>query len=178
MTIGRSSNWRDLQTWHYPGSRIGNELAENLVQAAPDLALASHPPRVQEGYQYLLRHTACPAVWLAWPGPTDPAAESLAGSPAYLQAEGRAILLAVAATFAAPTDSLPTVNIEEVLAKLPPEAITHLRVRPGHLGRQLALAALAGQSGDRPGVVVGNSSGLDRIRPRRCLVQPAGILIF
>ena len=123
LTISRSQNWRDLQTWHYPGSRIGSELAENLAREAAGLALSSHPPLVQEGYQYLLRHTACPAVWLSLPGPTDAADESLAASPAYLQAEGRAILLAVAATFAGQPDSFQTIQLDEVLADLPPQAI-------------------------------------------------------
>jgi len=76
------------------GSTWGTLLAETLAPfAAPDTI------PVAESYAYLLRHTACPAVDVSLPLPTDLDAEELWRAPAYQQAVASALMSATAAWF-------------------------------------------------------------------------------
>ena len=95
--VGDSLAW-DLR--HHVGSRGGANWASLLAGIAmawePDTTRVAVTP----GYAYLLRHTACPALSVGLEAPHSVAAEDRLSRPACLQAQARALFVAVVSQLA------------------------------------------------------------------------------
>jgi len=83
---------------HHYGSRGGSSWGALLAQTLARFATPDTVP-VTESYAYLLRHTACPAVAVSLPLPSDLDAEETSRSPAYQQSVASALMSATAAWF-------------------------------------------------------------------------------
>jgi N-acetylmuramoyl-L-alanine amidase len=88
----------DWSVAHHYGSRGGAAWGRLLAQTLARFATPDTVP-VTESYAYLLRHTACPAVEVSLPLPTDLDAEETSRSPAYQLAVASALMSATAAWF-------------------------------------------------------------------------------
>jgi N-acetylmuramoyl-L-alanine amidase len=116
VSVGRSADGEPAQVLHHPGSRVGAPWA-----AATAGALASLLPdsaRATPSWNYLLRHTACPALEVRLPHAASVDDEVRLESPAWQAAEARGLLLGLVGALAG-ADSLPTVRIDDVLPSLP-----------------------------------------------------------
>jgi len=97
LTVGRSGAGGGITVGHHPGSRVGLNWAGFFLDACATLADTSTAFVAAPSYAYLLRHTACPALEVFLPGPTDLDAEDRLNQVAWPQAEARSILLSIAA---------------------------------------------------------------------------------
>ncbi|MEN8007770.1 MAG: N-acetylmuramoyl-L-alanine amidase [Candidatus Krumholzibacteriota bacterium] len=115
ITIGRSGRPDTLTAGHHPGSETGTRWAEIFVQAASGLAdsLAVTP-----SYDYLLRHTACPALAVRLPLPVTPRQEVRLMARGWQRAEARAVLLSVVSLFQPESRLAPTLDVAAVIAGL------------------------------------------------------------
>lgn len=102
LTIGRAMPGQQVKVQHHPGSRVGVRWARAMTQAMAPMGSL----QMGTSYAYLLRHTACPALELQLQAPQDANQEMLMTSPAFSQAEARAIVLACATALSG-TDELP-----------------------------------------------------------------------
>jgi N-acetylmuramoyl-L-alanine amidase len=113
---------------HHPGSQIGRPLAERCAASLADLLTAPVP--VAAAHDYVLRHTACPAVVVALETLDGPGTADRLASPAWQDAVARSLLRAVVSLLAADT---PFVAPSDLLTALGPRAIAldrldHLRL--------------------------------------------------
>ncbi|MFN2371464.1 MAG: N-acetylmuramoyl-L-alanine amidase, partial [Candidatus Krumholzibacteriia bacterium] len=116
LTIGRATAGAASSVGHHPASVAGQAWAGHAAAALG--ALLPHLPTVAApSWSYLLRHTACPALEIALPGPDDAAAERRLEQPAWQAAEARALLLGLAA--AASGGALPVADPARILPALP-----------------------------------------------------------
>lgn len=115
LALGRGAP----QVRHHPGSRLGAPWAGHTADVlsallAPfDPALEAVP--VVPAYDYVLRHTACPAMVALLEPPATPASEDRLTSPAWQDAEARALLRGLVALLQ--PDAEP-VSLAELLAAL------------------------------------------------------------
>lgn len=146
LTISRGEPGQALTIGHHHGSVTGSRWAGHQRTAAAALADTARRPRVEPSYAYLLRHTACPALDVALPGPDTAADEIRLADPAWQMAEARALLLAMAATWDTLDQPGPSVDPAALIARLPgaaaPTAVDWARLdgnfdwmppRPGQL---------------------------------------------
>jgi len=69
-------------------------------------------------YDYLLRHTACPALEVRLPGPISPRQEMRQSQRGWQRVEARSVLLSIASLFEAGTGLVPTLDMAAVIADL------------------------------------------------------------
>ncbi len=118
ITIGRSSLPGTTTASHHPGSRTGKRWADLFVRAATALADTGDSLAVTPSYDYLLRHTACPALEIRLPGPATSHREMRLLDRGWQRAEARAVLLSVLSLFQQNGDLVPTLDVAAVIAGL------------------------------------------------------------
>jgi len=119
LTIGRSGQSKLLTASHHPGSETGRRWAELFLLGAAGLAAPEDSLAVTPSYDYLLRHTACPALEVLLPGPISPRQEMRLLQRGWQRAEARAILLSIASLFEKDIRLLPTLDLAAVIGNLP-----------------------------------------------------------
>ncbi len=109
MTLGRGAP----AVRHHPGSQLGTPWATACAAAlAPLLAdTVTAEPR----YDYVLRHTACPAVVVMLEEPVDEATEQRLTAPSWQNAVARALFAGTVELFEPDT---PGVRLPELIAAL------------------------------------------------------------
>jgi N-acetylmuramoyl-L-alanine amidase len=98
---------------HHHGSVFGTPWAARCADAAAPLLGATVD--VAPSYDYILRHTACPAVSVGLERPADADAEQRLASPAWQDAVARALLRGTVAAFAPGTPSLTWADLQAAL---------------------------------------------------------------
>ena len=116
VTIGRGTAEKPARVLHHPGSRLGAPWAD--FTAVAFVSLLTDSIRIEPSWNYLLRHTACPALEVRLPHAGTPADEQRLESRAWQAAEARALLLGMARTLSAP-DPVPTIAPGALLTVLP-----------------------------------------------------------
>lgn len=115
VAIARGDTTGRVVVRHHPQSAVGARLAANVarVDGLP-------PVQVEPGWDYVLRHTACPALVVALESLADAplAVEDRLTSPAWQDAVARALLLAVAATWQGEATLAAAVDPVALLADL------------------------------------------------------------
>jgi hypothetical protein len=91
LAIARGEPGSGTTARHHPGSAVGNALARHLARVVPGGVT------VVEGTEYVLRHTACPALVVELPAVASD--EDGLADPRTQDAQARALLLAVAAAW-------------------------------------------------------------------------------
>ena len=124
LALGRSDSTL-ISVRHHPGSSTGERWAMNFAAAIDRLDATDALTRPQPAYDYLLRHTACPALSVDLPLPVAAVQEMQMLQPAWAQAEARAVLLGILATVGGRDDLPPTRRVVDLLADLPPQALCH-----------------------------------------------------
>ena len=119
ITIGRSSLQETMTASHHPGSETGKRWAELFIQAAAGLAGSGDSLAVTPSYDYLLRHTACPALEIRLPGPGTSHQEMRLLDRGWQRAEARAVLLSIVSLFQQDGQLAPTLDVAAVIAGLP-----------------------------------------------------------
>ena len=119
LTIGRSGQPKLLTASHHPGSETGRRWAELFLRAAVGLATPDDSLAVTPSYDYLLRHTACPALEVRLPGPRSPRQEMRLSQRGWQRAEARTVLLSVASLFETENRLVPTLDVAAIIADLP-----------------------------------------------------------
>jgi N-acetylmuramoyl-L-alanine amidase len=120
ISIGRSSQPDFLSASHHPGSETGQRWAEIFLDAAAGLSAPNDSLAVTPSYDYLLRHTACPALEVRLPGPKTPRQEMRLAQRGWQRAEARAVLLSLASMLSHPgTGLVPVLDVAAVIADLP-----------------------------------------------------------
>jgi len=119
LTIGRNRQPDVLLASHHPGSKTGRRWAEAFLSSASGLALANEMPVVAPSYDYLLRHTACPALAVGFPGPQLPWQEMLVSQRGWQRAEARAVLLSLVSLLEEEGRRTPTIDVAAVIRELP-----------------------------------------------------------
>lgn len=116
ITVGRGPASVPPRVLHHPGSRLGGPWAASTATALtaflPDTAVSV------ASWNYLLRHTACPALEVRLPHAATPADEVRLESRGWQAAEARALLLGLARALEA-TRPLAAVAVEDLLPFLP-----------------------------------------------------------
>jgi hypothetical protein len=119
LTIGRAGR-QDLWTaCHHPGSATGLQWAELFLHSARSLMAPDDTVAVTPSYNYLLRHTACPALEVRLPGPETPGREMLLSHRGWQRAEARAVLLSIVSLFSQGNRDVRTLDVAAVIAGLP-----------------------------------------------------------
>ena len=118
LTIGRSIQPDLLSASHHPGSETGQRWAELFLLAAAGLVAPNDSLAMTPSYDYLLRHTACPALEVRLPGPQSPRQEMRQSQRGWQRVEARAVLLSIASLFEAETGLVPTLDMAAVIADL------------------------------------------------------------
>ena len=118
ITIGRSRRPETMTASHHPGSETGQRWAELFLQAAGGLADSGDSLAVTPSYDYLLRHTACPALEVRLPGPETPRQEMRLLDRGWQRAEARAVLLSVVSLFQQDGHLAPTLDVAAIIAGL------------------------------------------------------------
>lgn len=125
LALGRHA--AGVEVRHHPGSLDGEpwarDTAARLARLLPD-TVATRP-----AYDYVLRHTACPAIVVGLEPLVDAATETRLLAAAWQNAVVRTLLRAVIARFA----DVPDVSAAELLAVigergLPPDRLDYLRL--------------------------------------------------
>jgi len=116
LTIGRGSSDIPARILHHPGSHRGEPWAH--FTAASLTTLLNDSTTVALSWNYLLRHTACPALEIRLPHATTLDDERRLETRSWQAAEARALLLGLARSLAAP-DMLPALDLHALLANLP-----------------------------------------------------------
>lgn len=119
LTIGRSSQPGLWTASHHPGSETGSKWAGLFQKSADGLTVQGDSMAVFTSYNYLLRHTACPALEVLLPGPATPRRELLLSDRGWHRAEARAILLSIVSLFGGYENLAPTLDVAAVIADLP-----------------------------------------------------------
>ena len=119
LTIGRSRQPNLLTASHHPGSETGRRWAELFLLGAAGLTAPEDSLAVTPSYDYLLRHTACPALEVRLPGPQYPRQEMRLSQRGWQRAEARAVLLSIASLFEKETRLVPTLDVAAIIADLP-----------------------------------------------------------
>jgi N-acetylmuramoyl-L-alanine amidase len=108
LTIARGEPGSGTTARHHPGSVVGGALARHLSRALGGGAT------VAESTEYVLRHTACPALVVELPAvATD---EDALADPRTQDAQARALLLAVAATWQGDAVLAQAASLPEVMS--------------------------------------------------------------
>lgn len=128
LTIGRSPQPDLLAAGHHPGSTTGQRWAELFLISTSGLATAQDSLAVRASYDYLLRHTACPALEVWFPAPQSPRQEMFLSSRGWQRAEARAVLLSLVSLFEPDGRLATTLDVPGIIADLPggldPMAVT------------------------------------------------------
>jgi len=119
ITIGRGDQPETITASHHPGSDTGKRWAELFLQAAAGLTATGDSLAVSPSYDYLLRHTACPALDIRLAGPDTPRREMRLLERGWQRAEARAVLLSVVSLFQPDGQLAPTLDVASVIAGLP-----------------------------------------------------------
>lgn len=119
LTLGRSRQPGLLTANHHPGSKTGLKWAELFLLGAAGLAAPDDSLAVSPSYDYLLRHTACPALEVRLPGPQSPRQEMRLSSRGWQRSEARAVLISVASLFGNGDRLVPTLDMDAVISNLP-----------------------------------------------------------
>jgi len=120
LTVGRSAQPGLLTASHHPGSETGQRWGELFLLATAGLAAPNDSLAVAPSYDYLLRHTACPALEVRLPGPWTPRQEMRLAQRGWQRAEARAILLSLASLLSkAGTGLVPVLDVAAVITDLP-----------------------------------------------------------
>lgn len=118
LTIGRHLRAGTMTASHHPGSETGVLWADLFLQAASTLTGPADSLAVAPSYDYLLRHTSCPALEIRLPGPATPRQEMLMSGRGWQRAEARAILLSIVSVFQPDKQLAPTLDVAAVIAAL------------------------------------------------------------
>jgi N-acetylmuramoyl-L-alanine amidase len=118
LTIGRHPRDDTLTASHHPGSETGMAWAALFLQAAAPLTGDGDSLGVTPSYDYLLRHTACPALEIRLPGPATPRQEMLFSDRGWQRAEARAVLLSIVSLFQPEQQLAPSLDVAAVIAGL------------------------------------------------------------
>jgi hypothetical protein len=119
VTIGRSGAPDLMTAHHHPGSAAGQRWAELFVQGAAGLVAPGDSVAVTGSWDYLLRHTACPALEVRLPSALTPQQEIRLTARGWLRAESRALLNAIAAVLTDGEDRFRTLDPATIMAALP-----------------------------------------------------------
>lgn len=119
LTIGRSNQTGLWTASHHPGSDTGNRWAELFLKSALGLTAPDDSMAVFPSYNYLLRHTACPALEVLLPGPATTPRELLLSDRGWQRAEARAVLMSIVSLLAGGENPAPTLDVAAVIANLP-----------------------------------------------------------
>jgi len=119
LAIGRG----DLQVRHHAGSAFGGPWAASCARALT--ALQSDTVAVTTGDDYVLRHTACPAIVVQLEDLASAEAETRAAAPAWQDAVARAVF---AGTVALLVPDAELLRIDDLLASLGPRALPRDRL--------------------------------------------------
>ena len=114
VTVGRTPAGGPAQVLHHPGSRVGEPWAAATAEALA--ALLPDTTRVVPSWNYLLRHTACPALEVRLPHAATIDDERRMETIAWQAAEARALLLGIVRTLAG---AVPAVDPADLLTVLP-----------------------------------------------------------
>ena len=90
-----------------------------FLQAAAGLMAPGDSTSILPSYDYLLRHTACPALEIRLPGPATPADEMRLLERGWQRAEARAVLMSVVSVFEGGQYLAPTLDGAELIGVLP-----------------------------------------------------------
>ncbi len=108
LAIARGEPGAGTTARHHPGSTVGNTLARQLAGAwRGGMTIA-------EGTEYVLRHTACPALVVELPAVTTD--EDALADPRVQDQQARALLLALAATWQGTTVLADAAALPAVMA--------------------------------------------------------------
>ena len=130
---------------HHPGSTVGTPWATACAAALDPLV--SDTTAVTAAYDYVLRHTACPAVLVTLERPATAAVETRLVRPAWQNAVARALFSATA-TLLDPT--LPLVAVSDLLDALGARAIARDRLDLVRLDGNFQWLPPSGQPGAAP----------------------------
>ncbi len=136
LTIRRAGRDSGPAVRHHPGSAAGQAWAGHLAAALDSLVCGRDTTGVQPGWEYLLRHTACPALDAALPAPDSAEREVVVGSLAWSRAEARALLRAFAGFLAdvePPRTLWPHLVLDALPGGPPPSAVDYVVVDGGLL---------------------------------------------
>jgi len=98
---------------HHPGSRVGAPMAEAIASTLTPLMVDTL--NAETAYDYVLRHTACPAVVIQLETPRDTDTEDRLTTPSWQDAVARALFGGVVQTLA---PEVPQVQVSELLQAL------------------------------------------------------------
>jgi len=116
LTIGRTRHPGGPTAAHHHGSVVGIRWAELFQLAAAPLVSPGDSVTVTPAWDYLLRHTACPAIEVRMPGPDGSAAEMRMTDRAWQRSEALVLFQTLAAVTAGVDSLLPVLDPAEFLA--------------------------------------------------------------
>jgi N-acetylmuramoyl-L-alanine amidase len=119
LTLGRSPSPHVLTASHHPGSETGRRWAELFLSGLAPLATVDDSLAVSPSYNYLLRHTACPALEVRLPGLHGGQQEMLLSQRGWQRAEARAVLHSLVSLSVNEGTSVPTLDVAVIIAELP-----------------------------------------------------------
>lgn len=119
LTIGRSGLPAYWTTSHHPGSDTGERWADLFLQSAAGLFSLGDSTAIIPSYDYLLRHTACPALEARLPGPATPLQEMRLLDRGWQRAEARAILQSIVSLFEGGDELAPSLDVADLIRSLP-----------------------------------------------------------
>jgi len=185
LTIQRSVDpTAPMVVRHHHGSDDGAAWAASTVAAMQPLLAPGTSAISEPSWAYLLRHTACPALQVNLPLPITESAEELANTPAWQEAQARAVVLGIAAQLEGGAQLTESVELAEVIATAGPDILPLERVEWAMLDGNLfwqPLRRTAGSAPDRNGtetvsdtVSYTKTPGLPAAGPRHTLEVHAG----
>ncbi len=119
LTIGRSGSPDQWIASHHPGSEMGRLWAGLWLKSVSQLTAPGDSLAVRSSYNYLLRHTSCPALEVRLPGAETPSQEMRLAHRGWQRAEARAVLLSIVSLFSGHEELAPTLKVADVIAGLP-----------------------------------------------------------
>jgi len=169
---------------HHHGSDTGAAWAALTVAATQPLLAPGTSAVSEPSWAYLLRHTACPALQVNLPLPVTEAAEELANTPAWQEAQARAVALGIAALLGGEAQLTESLDLAAVIAKAGPRMLPLERVEWALLDGNLfwqPLHPVAGSASERRGTETSSNTvssnktpGLPAAGPRHTLEVHAG----
>jgi len=157
---------------HHPGSRLGAPWAASCAAALGRLLGA--PIAAAAGSDFVLRHTACPAVVVELESPATAAVEDRLAAPAWQDAEARAIFWGTVSLLQAGVEAVPPADL---VAALAPRALASERLDLVRVDGNFQWLPPPGQSWDTlvpsPG---GGDCGVPLLGDRHVLELRAGPL--
>jgi N-acetylmuramoyl-L-alanine amidase len=133
-TIGRAAPGAPATVRHHYGSVTGSRWAGLVAAAFEPLAVTLDSVAVEPSYAYLLRHTACPALEVRWPGPATIEDEVRMTGTDWIRAEAQVHLTALVSLASGEDALVDTVDPAAYLANT-----------PGVMAGEVELAVLDGQ---------------------------------